>query len=259
MKVINWNISYMNAAEPKIAYLDSIVEGNPFIAILQEMTPEQYSMFRKRYPNIRYSLDYRIPGKYDTRQRKLGIAIVASSDFHIEDARVLDRCLLPDRTLLVDLKSEDGLLLRIMGLHSITGIDHKKAKSIQFLSFAEAIDLYRPDIVAFDANEPKQDHFLVDKMVFFDNKDGGEGAHTFFRTLNDIGLSDTYLAHYDTKNYVPGEPLTMSHLIQLGDQKRRYDFVFARDTLRIADSEYHYKDSVKAGSDHALNVVTIDE
>ena len=93
----------------------------------------------------------------------------------------------------------------------------------------------------------------------YDNKDGGEGAHTFFRTLNDIGLSDTYLAHYDTKNYVPGEPLTMSHLIQLGDQKRRYDFVFAKDTLQIADSEYHYKDSVKAGSDHALNVVTIDE
>ena len=49
-------------------------------------------------------------------------------------------------TLMADLEY-NGKALRVMGLHSITGISHKRAKSMQFLSFAESIDEFKPDIV----------------------------------------------------------------------------------------------------------------
>lgn len=127
---------------------------------------------------IEYSLEYRAPGKYDTDSRKLGVAILVSKDIEIIDAKVLDRALMPDRTLLVDIKYRNSSL-RVLGLHSITGCQHLKAKEIQFFSFAEAIDEYRPDIVGIDANEPQYDHYEISKMKFFDNYNKGNGCKTF--------------------------------------------------------------------------------
>ena len=104
MKTIDWNISYNNAPEPKIDLLKSVIGDDSFIVILQEVTPSQYQLFKQHFANIRYSLDYRKPGKYDSRQRELGVAIIASTGIEMIDAHALERCLLPDRTLLVDFK-----------------------------------------------------------------------------------------------------------------------------------------------------------
>lgn len=41
------------------------------------------------------------------------------------------------------------------------------AKSYQFLSYAEAVDEMRPDIVGIDANEPKIDGYSAEEMTFF--------------------------------------------------------------------------------------------
>lgn len=78
---------------------------------------------------------------------------------------MLERTLFPERTLYMEVNNENQLF-KIMGLHSITGCDYSKAKSIQFYSFAEVIDLYKPDIVAIDANEPQVDHYDVKEMIF---------------------------------------------------------------------------------------------
>ena len=83
LKILDWNISYLNNAISKTELLQSIVEGDSFIIVLQEVTPPQFDVIKEAFPNIRYSLDYRKPGKYDTRQRKLGIAIIASNDSDI--------------------------------------------------------------------------------------------------------------------------------------------------------------------------------
>lgn len=104
---------------------------------MQEVTLKHYKELKEamRGYNIRYSLDYRKPGKFDSKQRQLGIAIITTKDLPIISAKCIDRCLLPDRTLLVKVQC-GSKTIKVLGLHSITGCDHKKAKSMQFLSFA---------------------------------------------------------------------------------------------------------------------------
>lgn len=138
------------------------------IIVLQEVTQKVYEQLVKDFNrdfNIEYSLNYRKASKFDTNARKLGIAIIVSKDFKINDVQVLERILFSERTLNMEV-AKGNELFKIMGLHSITGCDYSKAKSIQFYSFAEAIDIYKPDIVAIDANEPEIDHYDVKEMIF---------------------------------------------------------------------------------------------
>lgn len=102
MKIINWNISWQNPIDKKIAYLKSLISEDSFIIILQEVKLHSFDALKQAFEGIatiEYSLDYRIPGKYDTDSRKLGIAILFSKDIRINNAKVLDRALMPDRTL----------------------------------------------------------------------------------------------------------------------------------------------------------------
>lgn len=256
MKIIDWNISYNGAPGPKVNLLKETVGDDNFIIILQEVTPAQYEVIKESFGNICYSLDYRKPGKYDTKQRELGVAIACSDDIVIRSADVLSRCLLPDRALMADLEY-NGKPLRVIGMHSITGISHKRAKSMQFLSFAESIDEFKPDIVAFDANEPAIDHYDIEKMEFFDNQDHGKGAETFFKTLHNTGMQDVYLVNYDVENYTKGEPLAVSHRFEVNNKSKRYDFIFMSKDIAVSQSDYLYDEAIKAGSDHALIVCEV--
>ena len=182
MKIINWNISWSGKTDIKALYLRNLLEEEPFVIILQEVKMFAYEALKESFAdiaNIEYSLNYRAPGKYDTDSRKLGIAILVSKDLKITNANVLSRALMPDRTLMIDVEY-NNVSLRILGLHSITGCHHLKAKEIQYFSFAEAIDKYKPDIVGIDANEPQYDHYEISQMKFFDNYNKGNGCKTFF-------------------------------------------------------------------------------
>ena len=168
--------------------------------------------------NIEYSLDYRIPGRYDTDSRKLGVAILVSKDLRIKNAQVLNRALMPDRTLMVDVEYQNTTL-RVLGLHSITGCHHLKAKEIQFFSFAEAIDEYKQDIVGIDANEPQYDHYEISQMKFFDNYSKGNGCKTFFETMRDNGIVDAFIKDYDIEKYVEANTLQHRILLSVGIKK----------------------------------------
>ena len=260
MRIINWNISWNNKTDGKVSYLRKLVKGESFIIILQEVKMHAYEQLKQSMgdiANIEFSLDYRIPGKYDTDSRKLGVAILVSKDIAITKAKVLDRALMPDRTLMVDIAYK-GIPLRILGLHSITGCHHLKAKEIQYFSFAEAIDEYSPDIVGIDANEPQYDHYEISKMKFFDNHNKGNGCKTFFEAMATNGMVDAFVKDYDPKEYVEGEYLTTSHIIKRGNKKVRYDFLFVNDEkIKEYQCRYDYVDAVEAGSDHAAIIVDV--
>ena len=260
MKIINWNISWANHITPKIEYLKNHLSGETVIAILQEVKPNAYTALKENLSDIahiEYSLSYRVPGKFDTDSRKLGIVILTSTDITIQSAGVLDRTLMPDRTLILDVLW-NNVPLRILGLHSITGCSHLKAKEIQYFSFAEAIDTYCPDIVGIDANEPQIDHYDVTKMQFFDNGQKGAGCKTFFETMKQHSLVDSFVRDYDKSNFVDGEYLTTSHIIKRGNKKVRYDFLFVNEQkINSYSCTYEYASAVEAGSDHALVVVTL--
>ena len=258
MKILNWNISWANDTMSKIEYLRNQISGESFIVILQEVKPHAYDAIKEQLSDVAemgYSLSYRIPGKYDTDSRKLGVAILISKDITVKKVGVLDRALMPDRTLMVDAVYKNTPL-RILGLHSITGCQHGKAKEIQYFSFAEAIDTYKPDIVGIDANEPQIDHYDIGRMKFFDNHQNGKGCKTFFETMTQNDLSDAFVKDYDRSKFVNGECLTTSHVIRRGGKKVRYDFLFINEQ-KISDysCEYKYEEAVLAGSDHAVILI----
>ena len=254
MIIFNWNISYSSQIE-KIwnEIKKNILNEKTFIITLQEVIPSSYQylkeILQKDY-NLVYSLNYRIPGKFDTRSRKLGTMIITSKNIKIINSNVFDRTLLPDRTLFATLKLNNKII-KVATLHSITGCDHKKAKSLQFYSFAEIIDTYRPNILTIDANEPEIDHFDINEMKFFDNSDKGNGAKTFFKSCQNIGLKDSYTQFYDKTKFEIGKPLATSHIIGYNKNKR-YDFLFI-DTTKFNIKQVNYEiDKAKiATSDHA--------
>lgn len=259
MKIINWNISWLNGIENKAEYLKDLVISDSFIIILQEVKQNSYEYLKEVFNdcNIEYSLNYRVPGKYDNDSRKLGVAIITSKDIQILYANTLNRTLMPDRTLFLELEYNNQII-RVMGFHSITGVQHLKAKELQYFGFAEAVDEFKPDIVGIDANEPEIDHYDVSKMKFFDNYCKGKGCESFFNSMVSQGLSDSFVKGYDINNYVEGQCLTTSHIIKRGNKQVRYAFVFLNeDKFPNYKCSYDYEGAVRAGSDHASVIVDV--
>jgi hypothetical protein len=259
LRIIDWNVSYMGNADDKMGFLDEIMGDEDCIVMLQEITPHMYEKICDYYGsrlNIEYSLKYRPAGKFDTKTRKLGVAICTTPNIPIVSVNVLKRCLFPDRTLAATV-NYSGHEIKVMTLHSITGCSYKKAKSVQFYSFAEAIEEFQPDIVGIDANEPKVDSPDPKDMVFFDNNDKGEGAKTFFDTLQNNGLVDSYRYKLDFSKCEEENCLTVSHIIN-NKIPRRYDYIYIKhDKFKEFKTEYFYDKAIIAGSDHAIVVLQV--
>ena len=259
MKILNWNISYSCNIEKICDEIESNVLNSSFIITLQEVIPSSYEYIRERFCNVAkffYSLNNRKPGKFDTKSRKLGVLLILSKDVDIIKADVCHRCLLPERTLFAKIKYNNQEL-KIISLHSITGCDHKKAKSIQFYSFAEFIDFYKPDILTFDANEPAKDHYEIKNMQFFDNRDKGLGAKTFFNIINKIGLVDSFIHDYDKSKFCENQPLTVSHFVGVKKEPKRYDFIFLNKKLCVLSVKYEIEKSLAASSDHSYIIAEL--
>ena len=254
MNIIEWNIGY--GANPEIIFKElEKYMNDTFIFMILEVVPQAYEKFTNMFAGkatLEYSLDYRKPGKYDGKNRKLGVMIATSKDINVKDAGVFDRTLYPDRTLYECIEV-DGRNLKIVALHSITGCSHLSSKSINFCSFAEVIDDFKPDIVAMDANEPETDHFEIKNMKFFERN--GKGARIFFEALDDLGLRDSFTINYDVNRFVEGMPLTISHMIN-GKKPVRYDFVFVNEKIEVHDVSYDYDAAKKATADHAIILLT---
>ncbi|SCY69762.1 hypothetical protein SAMN02910292_02554 [Lachnospiraceae bacterium XBB2008] len=259
MKVLHWNISYNANADQIYSELQKYASES-FVCILLEVLPKCKEKLEDLFGdsvNLSYSLDYRIPGKFDAKNRIMGVLLLTSKDISIIEASVFNRSIFPDRTIWARLGiNMNGNVdeIRIAGLHSVTGCDYKKAKSANFRSFAEAIDEFQPDILTMDANEPDVDHYQIEKMVFFERN--GKGAEIFFKELVKVGLKDIYALRFNPQEYVPGEPLAISHMLK-GKEKRgcRYDFIFAdTDRFDINTVIYDYENAVAASADHAIIV-----
>ena len=253
IRIIDWNLSFFHPTEPKLDELERLVQGRECILLLQEVTPETRKSLSERFGsklNIAYSLDHRPPGRFDQRSRYLGVAICTTSGISIRDSFVLDRAPLPDRTLVAKLDI-GGSTLRAMCLHSVTGVDYYKTKALQFFSFAEAIEMIRPDIVGIDANEPGVDSLNPDEVEYYDNGDKGRGAKTFFGTMRDVGLQDA-LAFSPDVNRDDKATLPYSYIVNKSKARKRYDFVYAStDHLKVISTEYKVGPLNDNISDHA--------
>lgn len=248
VRILNWNISYQGKIENKIDFINQYMQENTCV-MLQEVKPHAFeyikNYFGEKY-NFMYSLDYRKPSKFDSEARKLGVLIILDKKIDILDCGVIERSPFPDRTIYATIKV--GLqVIKVLALHSLTGCGYYRTKSVQYDSFAEFIDEYKPDIIGIDANEPETDHYDMTQMEFFDN---GPGAKNFFLKVQENGLLDSYVK---INNIVSNEtiPLTQSHKVRRRGSVR-YDFIFINKSIEIENMNYYYDEAVNAGSDHAL-------
>jgi len=250
MNIIEWNIGY-GAQPEKIMEVLRENMNDTFIFMILEVIPNTYEQFLDMIgdtAHVEYSLNYRKPGKYDGKNRKLGVMIITSNDIDVLEVGVFNRTLYPDRTLYETIRIK-GKELKIVALHSITGCSHLVSKSNNFRSFAEAVDEFKPDIVSMDANEPEIDHFEIKNMKFFEKN--GNGARLFYETLDELGLKDSIIFNYDTNGYTKGKPLAVSHMIN-GKKPVRYDFIFVSNKLDVKDTCYDYEKAKHATADHAI-------
>ena len=248
IQVINWNISYMGEYESKLDFLFSLLHGN-YCVLLQEVKPHVYEYIKSKYHDctIFYSLNYRAPSRFDSDARRLGVMIILSKNISVKEVGVVERNLFPDRTLYATINIDDKEL-KLLALHSITGCSYYRAKSVQYDSFSEFIDVYSPDIIGIDANEPQMDSYDIKKMKFFDN---GKGAQTFFYEVEAKGLCDTFVKCKNIAKCEEGKTITVSHNVRRKGGVR-YDFLFSNNNLKIIGCEYLYDEAIIAGSDHAL-------
>lgn len=254
MRIIHWNAGYSSNMEK---VFDLITRSEADLVFLLEVTPAKYEYLKTKTDSVIYSLDYRKPGKYDSKGRKLGIVLLHGKDVEIVKTGVFDRALLPERTLWANILYKDKPF-KAVAFHSITGCDHKKAKSLFFNSMAEAVDDYKPDIVTIDANEPSKDFYTIEGMEFYNRN--GDGARNLFNCIKDNGLVDSYAVNYDQSQYIEGQPLTPSHYVQhKKNNAKRYDFVFINtDKLKVDKSEYLMDEALEATGDHAVVRVDVD-
>lgn len=170
-----------------------------------------------------------------------------------ESSGVVERNVLPERTLFATIKTLYGREIRLLGIHSITGCDYKKTKSLQYDCLAEFVSEYKPDIIGIDANEPKVDSCDIAGMEFFNN---GKGAETFFNEVKNIGLYDGFVIFHGLATKSDIVPLAVSHRIN-NKIPVRYDFIFVNNSFNVKSFSYDYKNAVNAGSDHAILICNI--
>lgn len=265
MKVIHWNISYSSDKEKVLETISRLVKDVDAIVCLQEVQPsvkdflvgKVYGWTDTKGGSYAYSLDYRQPGRYDGKNRKLGVLMLCPASMYIIDSGVFIRTPFPDRTLWAEILYR-GETIKVASLHSITGCGYSKAKSTQYFSFTEAIGEFDPDILTTDANEPEIDHWDITQAKFYDNKDNGEGAKTFFTNLDLNHMVDAYVPHYNHDAFKLGKPLT--HSVKVNRKGYcRYDFIFASEArFNFGNCEYLYQAGLDGTSDHAVVVAELE-
>jgi endonuclease/exonuclease/phosphatase family metal-dependent hydrolase len=250
LRVVQWNI-YMSCHIESIAnfIMNSIGQG-PAIVCLEEVKRSAYDTLRN-LPNLTsscFSLDLREPGGNEGDERKMGIAVF-SFGLPIISPELLDRTVFPERTLSVLLHGVFGPI-RVVAFHSLTGVGYHKAKSSNFASIADYLQLHKSDLdfLCFDANEPWHDDIDPTKLVFWPR---GKTAGLIMGSKKVHDLSDSYVEHLRSTRHIDNarDPLTVSHVTQ--GTPRRYDYIMHSRRWTVVNCSYPYAESIAASSDHS--------
>ena len=247
IRVIQWNISVKSQISKVIEFIGKNITDKCLVN-LQEVTEDSFKQLEKSLTdNAAFSLDYRIPGVYEGRNRKMGVATLLFGG-SIERASLLDRSVFPERTLITEVKMGERIV-RNFAFHSLTGVDYKKAKSSNFASIATFLasngDI---DFFSCDANEPKKDSIHDGQLEFYDNRDKGRNASLLFGKDKVHGLTDSYkeCSKRTVRNLSDG----FTYIT--GKVRRRYDHVYHNPKWKVVFAESLYQESTEASSDHAM-------
>lgn len=243
IKIIQWNISYKCRINEIVNFVYQKIDAHTIIC-LQEVTESHKKIIIESLnpTDYAYSLDYRKPGRFDKKNRRMGILTLAFGG-KVENAKTVDRSVFPDRTLYTTILFKQ-IKVQILNFHSLTGVGYKKAKSSNFASIAEFLhDENNLDFFCCDANEPKVDSFEIEKLEFW-NK-GKPSVSLIFSSNKVHMLKDPVKSKRDQFDKLP-------YSYKTGKTFRRYDYIFKSEKWITKKITYLYDESIQASSDHAM-------
>jgi len=246
LQIIQWNIKINSNVDKIIEFLKLKIQDNAIIN-LQEVSMNNYQKICESIKmNSSYSLNFRKPGKYEGKNRYMGVMTLTNIG-KIVSSQLINYSVFPERTLQATINT-GKIQISNLNFHSLTGVDYKKAKSSNFASIASFLSENNIDIISCDANEPKIDSVNDDEIECFDNRDKGKMASLLFGKEKIHNLVDSYkqCCRKNNKEIETG----YSHIT--GGKKKRYDLIYCREDWRILYSESNYLESIKHTSDHAL-------
>jgi hypothetical protein len=228
------------------------------VFVLEEVGRKDYEYIIENIGDFEtiFSLNLREKGKYEGKNRDLGILIGFSKNFTLNKHNLLKDVPFPERTIYANL-SYGNFDFGILGFHSLTGCSYSKAKSAQFASIASYIHENKKDIdfLCFDANEPEIDHYDISKTQFYSQQgDKGLSANLVMGEKKVHELNDAYrefLKSKKDKGITEEIPLTTSYIIG-GKTNKRYDYIFSSKKWNVTNLEYKLEEGLSAGSDHAI-------
>jgi hypothetical protein len=250
LRIITWNISFNCNAEKIAKYLTKNISGHTIINLQEVLEPAHSKIVSILNPDgVAYSLELRKAGKFEGKNRRMGIATYVFGG-ELVNHELVARSTFPERTLYSTI-GFGGKDISILNFHSLAGLDYKKAKSSNFASLADFIDGNYMDFFTCDANEPKVDSMNDDEIEFFDNKVNGGKASLLFGKDKAHSLNDALKIHIVNTGVVGHlSPLAVSHVISRRF-KRRYDHIYCSEKWKIKDIQYPYEESIEASSDHS--------
>jgi len=246
LQLIQWNIKINSSVDRIVEFLRFKIRENTIIN-LQEVSETNYQKISESLGiDCSYSLNLRKSGKYEGRNRQMGVMTLTNFGT-ITSSQLVNNSIFPERTLLTIIRNGNDKIMNL-NFHSLTGVDYKKAKSSNFASIASFIYDNKIDIMSCDANEPSVDSIKDDDIIFFDNRDKGKMASLLFGKDKIHDLVDSY------------KEFARLHLMEIengythvtGGKKKRYDFIYCQKDWKILYSEANYQESIKHTSDHAL-------
>jgi endonuclease/exonuclease/phosphatase family metal-dependent hydrolase len=244
LELIQWNISYICQTDKICAFLKSKISNNSVVCLQEVLHSNMKKIVEQLQPSdYRFSLDMRPPGKFDGKNRKLGLLTMTFRG-KITNSYLIDRSMFPERTLVTETDFE-GNKVKVLNFHSLTGVGYKRGKSSTFASIAEYLHENNLDFFCCDANEPKTDAFEIENLEFWDNGDKGKYPSMIFGKEKVHNLNESFLSVKEDFSELPISYKT-------GKTYRRYDFIFHSTDWKVDKLEYLYEESIKATSDHAL-------
>lgn len=257
IRVIQWNIK-INSDARKIADLLRKKISGMTIMHLQEVSAKSnekiVSMLKP--DGYDYSLNHRTPGRYEGRNRTMGVTTMTFGG-EIKEGSLIHRSVFPERTL-ESVTDFNGKKIRSLNFHSLTGVDYKKAKSSNFASIADHLTNKDFDFFACDANEPKSDSLYTERIEFFDNRDQGRCAELIFGSPPVHALRDALKTKLiKQNNHNLESPLAVSH--RTGGNLRRYDHIYHSEKWSVIDVLYDYESAIESSSDHAIVIADFGE
>lgn len=245
LQIIQWNISYSCKIDKIANFILANIEGHTIVCLQEVLAMHKDRLIERLAPtDYAYSLDYRKPGLFDAKNRRMGVLTMLFGGV-IEEVKVLERTVFPDRTLYTKMRIGDEAV-SLLNFHSITGVGYKKAKGANFVSIAEflhqTVDL---DFFCCDANEPQVDSFDACEMKFW--KMNSKEASLIFGKEKVHHLTDPVQTDPLLFDVLPFSYIT-------GKNRRRYDFIYRSGRWTTKRFDFYYDESIEASSDHAMVV-----